>query len=1108
MRKTRSIAVAVSLVLASFIIPISASLQSGIIKDFPIMRGSGIVSDTIIATTQQDFLNGTMDHLDYSSSPGDLLLDKYTRTYYVGALESPDPYWYWTAGYTTVFADSRFILPVGGTITQITINVGDYSGVFRVKILRSAGSDTFYAVATSQDIGPPANQQSSYSVNLPCQAGDYLGIYVLEDLSALSWNGNNGNWYYHGEITNTPVTCTWSSDTVIATIQATLVNQSYYSEGNWTSPIYELNNTPLSGTVSWSADVPSGASLTVYARTSVDGTNWGSWQQVSNGGSVPNIQRYVQFWVNFKGTSTKTPILHDLTLQYTYNVDLTINEVSSYGSGNNEWVEIVNTGTDTIKISGLCVSDQDGNVYVVPDVIGDMPPNSYLIIYFGSGTDDYSFADGVATLYANFGYDVLNDDGDDILIYIGNTYIDYVGFGNGGPNSDIDPPPSGVSFTLNGYGFNGYAPCPSSGESISLIPNAVDGDEAKDWYITSGNSETPGGENVNALVVTGQDTSPQLMMQGDEDDILKINLEGIGKTGDFLATTEMKLSLGTEATDADVERISLYYDTNGNGYWDTSDTLVESQTFSGNSATFTSSLTINCGETKVYFLVLKISLTADINDWIEISVDGIMVAGNDVSFIPSAITTKTIDIVPVDTEPPQVKAVRFNPNPPVGPGTLKIEIEFDESMNTSAQLQVTYGPSGIEYDFNGNWVDDRNWSGTTEITKDMPSGSMVLKVGGGKDLVGNEMSEYTTQFEVDTTPPQVISIMFNKTPPLKVGNYTITITFSEDMNRSVPLTVAYGISKIREIQGDWTDSRTWVGTLIVDYDSENGNNTLVISDGEDMVGNKMEGYMMHFIIDTIKPTVKYFSADPQPILVEDMGIYPGNQVLNITVRFSEYVENVSIMFNDKKFTMFRLSSSEFYLQINTANLDEGIYILRITGAKDSAGNVMDDYEAMRFVVDKTPPAVEPLYPESTVEGTDVPIKISASDDYGISKVEIIYESEGIERTIIPKKSGNIYTARIPGNDVIPDKITVKVRVYDTVGNLKEVKFIIYVEPWWHALWWLWLLIILLIILLILFLFYRKRKEKERKIPMKESVVDKFMKKFRKEEGEYEEFYET
>ena len=139
-------------------------------------RGSGLVNEVFTLTSQQDFLNGTMDHLDASSSPGDLLLDKYSKTYYVGVLDSADPDWYWTAGYTTIFGDSRFRMPVGGVITQITINVGDYSGAFRVKVLRSVGTDTFYAVATSPDIDPPSNQQSSYSVNLPCKAGDYLGI--------------------------------------------------------------------------------------------------------------------------------------------------------------------------------------------------------------------------------------------------------------------------------------------------------------------------------------------------------------------------------------------------------------------------------------------------------------------------------------------------------------------------------------------------------------------------------------------------------------------------------------------------------------------------------------------------------------------------------------------------------------------------------------------------------------------------------------------------------------------------------------------------------------------------------------------------------------------
>lgn len=71
--------------------------------------------------------------------------------------------------------------------------------------------------------------------------------------------------------------------------------------------------------------------------------------------------------------------------------NILINEVMYLpGSSNEEWVELYNKHKIDIDVDGWKVSDEDSNVYTIPN-IPDFPSNNYIVIHYKSGTDETSF---------------------------------------------------------------------------------------------------------------------------------------------------------------------------------------------------------------------------------------------------------------------------------------------------------------------------------------------------------------------------------------------------------------------------------------------------------------------------------------------------------------------------------------------------------------------------------------------------------------------------------------------------------------------------------------------------------------------------------------------
>lgn len=89
--------------------------------------------------------------------------------------------------------------------------------------------------------------------------------------------------------------------------------------------------------------------------------------------------------------------------------------------GQYDWVELINTGTVEVEISGFGLTDEDNNWYRFPESLPPVPANAYVVVVFdglGSSSDDYDFSDQKVVLHSQPGLtDILDDSTDQIALY-------------------------------------------------------------------------------------------------------------------------------------------------------------------------------------------------------------------------------------------------------------------------------------------------------------------------------------------------------------------------------------------------------------------------------------------------------------------------------------------------------------------------------------------------------------------------------------------------------------------------------------------------------------------------------------------------------------------
>ncbi len=118
-----------------------------------------------------------------------------------------------------------------------------------------------------------------------------------------------------------------------------------------------------------------------------------------------------------------TPPFHqDPKLTANSSSGIRINEVMFYpNSGEYEWVELKNAGTNPVALQGYGLTDEDGNWYKFPAALPNVPVGAFVVVVFdgvGSASDDYDFGDNVATLHSPAGLvDIFEDDADQVALY-------------------------------------------------------------------------------------------------------------------------------------------------------------------------------------------------------------------------------------------------------------------------------------------------------------------------------------------------------------------------------------------------------------------------------------------------------------------------------------------------------------------------------------------------------------------------------------------------------------------------------------------------------------------------------------------------------------------
>ena len=84
-----------------------------------------------------------------------------------------------------------------------------------------------------------------------------------------------------------------------------------------------------------------------------------------------------------------------------------INEVLfNPGTGGHQWVELKNSGAAAVDIGSYRITNEDGVWYTIPTALPAVPTGAFVVVVFdgaGSGVDDYSFSDNVATLHTGVG---------------------------------------------------------------------------------------------------------------------------------------------------------------------------------------------------------------------------------------------------------------------------------------------------------------------------------------------------------------------------------------------------------------------------------------------------------------------------------------------------------------------------------------------------------------------------------------------------------------------------------------------------------------------------------------------------------------------------------
>ncbi|MCX5726944.1 MAG: Ig-like domain repeat protein, partial [Candidatus Saganbacteria bacterium] len=138
------------------------------------------------------------------------------------------------------------------------------------------------------------------------------------------------------------------------------------------------------------------------------------------------------------------------------------------------------------------------------------------------------------------------------------------------------------------------------------------------------------------------------------------------------------------------------------------------------------------------------------------------------------------------------------------------------------------------------------------------------------DAAGNTSGpSNTVSVSCDLSRPAVNLVTLSDPSPTKVGNISITLSFSKTMDMSINPILTFGLASpfnlhVVSSSSTWQDDKTWKVSYVIDETTGDGLNAFAISGAADPAGNVMdEDTGFSFIIDTLlpdKPTINQPSS--------------------------------------------------------------------------------------------------------------------------------------------------------------------------------------------------------------------------------------------------------
>jgi len=239
----------------------------------------------------------------------------------------------------------------------------------------------------------------------------------------------------------------------------------------------------------------------------------------------------------------------------------------------------------------------------------------------------------------------------------------------------------------------------------------------------------------------------------------------------------------------------------------------------------------------------------------------------------------------IDTQNPTVSSLVSSPalifDNYVGVDNFTITITFNENMNEAVNPTITFTTSNVTStleNVDNLWIDNLTFRARYDVAdNNVNIVGVDFTVTGAYDDNGNLQVLYTAtdNFDIDTQNPTVSSLV--SSPALifdnyvGVDNFTITITFNENMNEAVNPTITFTTSNVtstlENVDNLWIDNLTFRAR----YDVADNNANIVgvdftVTGAYDDNGNLQVLYTAtdNFDIDTQNPILEYAFIDPDP----------------------------------------------------------------------------------------------------------------------------------------------------------------------------------------------------------------------------------------------------